>query len=38
MEDKIKDIWNQVVNQLIQKYDITEAAANTWIKPLQVYK
>ena len=38
MEEKIKAIWNQVIDQLIQKYDITEAAANTWIKPLQVYK
>lgn len=37
MEEKIKAIWNQVIDQLIQKYDITEAAANTWIKPLQVY-
>jgi chromosomal replication initiator protein len=38
MEENIKAIWDQVLNQLIQKYDITEAAANTWIRPLQVYK
>lgn len=38
MEEKIKEIWDQVLTQLVQKYDITEAAANTWIRPLQVYK
>ncbi|MDO4170874.1 MAG: chromosomal replication initiator protein DnaA [Lachnospiraceae bacterium] len=38
MEEKIRAIWDQVLNQLIQKYDITEAAANTWIRPLQVYR
>ncbi len=38
MEENIRQIWDQVLEQLIQKYDITEAAANTWIKPLQVYR
>ncbi len=38
MEEQIRAIWNQVIAQLIQKYDITEAAANTWIRPLEVYK
>lgn len=38
MEEKIREIWDQVLQQLIQRYDITEAAANTWIKPLKVHQ
>ncbi len=38
MEEQIRAIWNQVIAQLIKNYDITEAAANTWIRPLEVYK
>lgn len=38
MENTIKQLWDQILQRLIVKYDITEAAVTTWIRPWKIHK